>query len=43
MGDILKERKFMRYIVLGKTELKEELFNKDLTNTGINKRNNISR
>ena len=27
----------MRYIVLGKTELKEELFNKDLTNNGINK------
>ena len=27
----------MRYIVLGKTELKEEFFNKDLTNDGINK------
>lgn len=27
----------MRYIVLGKTELKEELFNTDLTNSGINK------
>ena len=27
----------MKYIVLGKTELKEELFNKDLTNNGINK------
>ena len=27
----------MRYIVLGKTELKKELFNKDLTNDGINK------
>ena len=27
----------MRYIVLGKTELKEELFNTDLTNNGINK------
>ena len=27
----------MRYIVLGKTELKEELFNTNLTNNGINK------
>ena len=27
----------MRYIVLGKTELKEELFNTDLTDNGINK------
>ena len=27
----------MRYIILGKTELKEELFNTDLTNNGINK------
>ena len=27
----------MKYIVLGKTELKKELFNKDLTNDGINK------
>ena len=27
----------MRYIILGKTELKEELFNTDLTDNGINK------
>ena len=27
----------MKYIVLGKTELKKEVFNKELTNDGINK------